>query len=246
MDDSFDSEGLRLAAHFARPPHQARVRGLVLCHGFPSGPRGAATSGATYPELADRIVRHCGWAVLTFNFRGTGSSEGDFSIEGWMADLRAAVAELERRRVTGVWLAGAGMGGVLAICVAAGGASIRGVATLGAYASLRDWGRDPGRFVEHVRRIGMIRDPAFPPDPAAWARAVAELDPVAAAARIPPRPFLVLHGSADDRVPVEQARRLARAAPGSVLQVVHAAGHRLRHDPRAVAALLGWLDRQVY
>jgi len=25
---------------------------------------------------------------------------------------------------------------------------------------------------------------------------------------------------------------------------VHAAGHRLRHDPRAIAVLLGWLDRQ--
>jgi hypothetical protein len=27
--------------------------------------------------------------------------------------------------------------------------------------------------------------------------------------------------------------------------VVNQAGHRLRHDPRAVAVLLGWLERQV-
>jgi putative redox protein len=35
------------------------------------------------------------------------------------------------------------------------------------------------------------------------------------------------------------------AGPTAELRVVHAAGHRLRHDPRAIAALLGWLDRQL-
>ena len=53
-------------------------------------------------------------------------------------------------------------------------------------------------------------------------------------------------GTADDVVPVSDARALADAgAPSSELRLVHAAGHRLRHDPRAVAALLGWLDRQI-
>jgi uncharacterized protein len=28
------------------------------------------------------------------------------------------------------------------------------------------------------------------------------------------------------------------------LRLLSGAGHRLRHDPRAVAALLGWLGRQ--
>ncbi|MDX6234670.1 MAG: hypothetical protein QOH68_3788, partial [Nocardioidaceae bacterium] len=27
-------------------------------------------------------------------------------------------------------------------------------------------------------------------------------------------------------------------------RLVNGAGHRLRHDPRAIAILLGWLDRQ--
>ena len=29
------------------------------------------------------------------------------------------------------------------------------------------------------------------------------------------------------------------------LRLVNGAGHRLRHDPRAVAVLLGWLERQT-
>jgi hypothetical protein len=39
---------------------------------------------------------------------------------------------------------------------------------------------------------------------------------------------------------------LADAADGEVeLRILAAAGHRLRHDPRAIAVLLGWLDRQL-
>jgi len=246
VDDAITSGGLRLGAHFARPPG-GRVPGLVLCHGFPSGPRGAATSGATFPELADRIAREAGWAVLTFNFRGTGASEGDFSIAGWRADQRAAAEWLwARDDVTGVWIAGTNLGGSLAISTAADDARIRGVAVLAAPVNMRDWTRDPARFLEHARAMGVIRNPAFPHDVNAWVRGITELDPLRIARRLPPRPLLVLHGTADDVVPVSDARALAdAAAPASELRLVHAAGHRLRHDPRAVAALLGWLDRQI-
>ena len=36
--------------------------------------------------------------MLTFNFRGTGTSEGDFSARGWLDDLRAAVRVAARAR----------------------------------------------------------------------------------------------------------------------------------------------------
>jgi hypothetical protein len=38
---------------------------------------------------------------------------------------------------------------------------------------------------------------------------------------------------------------LAEAAgPCAEVRIVPNGAHRLRHDPRAIAALLGWLDRQ--
>lgn len=240
------ADGCELAAYFVRPAGAAAVPGLVLCHGFPSGPRGSATSGLTYPELADRLARDAGWAVLTFNFRGTGTSAGDFSIGGWLADQRAAVDELVvRADVSGVWLVGSSLGGALGVVTAAADPRVRGLATLAAPAVLREWAREPARFLEHARSLGVFRTPGFPPTPAAWAREIAEVDTARAAAAIPPRPFLVLHGSEDGQVPVEEARRIADAAGESAeLRIVHAAGHAIRHDPRAVAALLGWLDRQ--
>jgi uncharacterized protein len=241
-----DGAAFELVAHIARPPGIARLPGLVLCHGFPSGPRGSATAGLTYPDLADRLARESGWCVLTFNFRGTGGSPGDFSVDGWLADVGAAVRRLAEDDVNGVWLAGVDTGGTLAICHAARDPQVRGVALLAAPASLRAWVRDPEAFLAHARAIGAVRTKGFPPDPAAWAAAVADLDPLAAAARLAPRPLLVIHGSDDDIVPTVDARAFVGAAgPAAELRIVQAAGHRLRHDPRAIATLIGWLARQA-
>jgi putative redox protein len=45
-------------------------------------------------------------------------------------------------------------------------------------------------------------------------------------------------------VPTADSRVLAQAHGAAELQIIPGAGHRLRHDPRAMAVLLGWLDRQ--
>ena len=42
---------------------------------------------------------------------------------------------------------------------------------------------------------------------------------------------------------VEQMRQLVHAHGEAELSLLEGAGHRLRHDPRAIAILLGWLDR---
>ena len=246
MHESFTSDGLRLASHYARPPGFARVPGLVLCHGFPQGPRGGQSAASTYPELAERLARETGWAVLTFNFRGTGMSEGDFSLDGWMGDMAAAIELLSARDdVGGVWLAGSSAGGSLAICMAADDDRIRGVATLAAPATFSDWAANPARLLEYARDIGIIRKKDFPPDAAAWGRRFSEVSPLASAAKVAPRPLLVIHGDQDEVVPLSDARALYEAAFETCdLRVVAGAGHRLRHDPRAVALLIGWLARQ--
>jgi len=217
----------------------------VLCHGFPTGPRGAITSATTFPELAERIARETGCVALAFNCRGTGTSEGDFSVGGWLDDIRAAVDSLEARPdVNGVWLAGVAEGGALAVTVAATTERVRGVATLAAPLTLGEWARETGRLLDYARRVGMVQTPGFPESISEWSREVAAIDAGAAARTLSPRPLLVLHGSDDEVVPLEEARLLAEAAaPNSELLVVQAAGHELRHDPRAIAALLGWLDR---
>jgi putative redox protein len=245
--EEITSDGHRLAAHFARPPGAYRVPALIVLPGFPRGTGGAALAGHTYPPLVDRVAAQTGWAALTFNYRGTGRSGGTFSIDGWLSDITSAIDALAfRRDLTGVWLAGFRLGGTLAVVTAAHDARVQGVATFAAPASLREWVRDPAWFLDYGRRVGVLRPDAAPGDPAAWVHAIETLDPVAAGARISPRPWLVVHGTRDDVVPFDDARRLAAAAPGrsTELRAVENGAHRLRHDPRAIAQLIGWLNRQ--
>jgi excisionase family DNA binding protein len=85
-----------------------------------------------------------------------------------------------------------------------------------------------------------------PHDFDAWVRELRETKPLSLIGKIPPRPVLIVHGAADDVVDIMDARALADAADGKVeLRVVAGAGHALRHDPRAIAVLLGWLERQA-
>ncbi len=241
-------DGTVLASHWARPASSGTSPGLVLCHDFPTPPRGSVASGLTFPELADRIAAQAGWRVLTFNFRGTGGSHGDFSIAGWEADLRFAIdavaADDDAADGAGVWIVGTGVGGALALDVGARDRRVRGIAALGAPVELRDWSRDAARFARHCRSMGVFESERAPVDAGAWAREMAAIDSVASARRFAPRPLLLIHGTEDDVVPVTDAIRLAEAHGSAELRVIANGGRRLRHDPRAVAMLLGWLDRQ--
>ncbi|MGH9305607.1 MAG: alpha/beta hydrolase family protein, partial [Acidimicrobiales bacterium] len=215
--------------------------------GFPSGPKGAALSGHTYPQLAQRLSVEAGWSVLAFNFRGTGDSTGDFSLAGWRDDIRSVLEHCADTDLApdGIWLAGFDLGGSLALCVAGGDDQVRGVASFAAPADFGPLNLD-SRFLERARGLGVITTKGFPADEEAWTKELEVIRPLDEVARIGPRPVLIVHGSEDERLPVLDARLLADAAgPGAELRVLTGAGHRLRHDPRAVAVLLGWLDRQA-
>lgn len=239
------SDGVRLRGHLAEPGPGGRTLGVVLCHGFPIGPRGAITAAATFPELADRTARISGWTALAFNLRGTGASEGDFDADGWLADLHAAVGYLaDRDDITGVCVIGFGEGGTFAVCEAETDDRVIGVAAVAAPLRIGEWAQHPARLLEHARRIGMVRTAGFPADPLAWGKGIASLDARLSAKELAPRPLLVLHGSEDEIVSAADARALADAGlPNSELHVVYGAGQRLRHDPRAIATLFGWLER---
>jgi putative redox protein len=246
---SIDSDDAVLAAYLACPAPSAAGgagrHGLVLCHGFPVDPdQPTLTRG--YQQLADRLAADTGWVVLTFSFRGTAESTGNFSLGGWLADLKVATDTLlAAPSVDAVWLCGFAAGGALAICAAGEDPRPRGVASFAAPADFGDRAVDARRFADQARAAGMIRDPGFPSDLEAWARELREIRPLGLITKVPPRPILLVHGANDEVVPVLDARALADAAHAQTeLRVLPGAGHRLRNDPRAIALLIGWLDRQ--
>lgn len=217
----------------------------MLCHGFPSGHGSGPKSAHTYPQLADRIAEDLDAVVLAFNFRGCRPSAGRFSMAGWLNDVRAAVDHLAQRPdVAGVAAVGFGTGGALCICAAAGDERVRAVAALGAPADFADWARAPRRLAEHAEDLGLFGDGGAPPGFEGWAQDLRSIRAVECAESVAPRPLLVLHGAEDELVPVLDARAVADAHGDAELKIVPGAGHQLRHDPRGVALLLGWLDRR--
>jgi putative redox protein len=247
VDELFTSKGLAIAGHLARPRTAPGTwtPAVVISHGFPSMARRSAKSAITFPELADRIANEMGWYALTYNFRGCGGSEGDFSAGGWLEDLASATAYVRSQPDVGaVWLVGFGTGGALSICAASRDESIVGVAAVGAPADFDDWAGHPRRLLQHAREVGIVRDPRFPPSVDAWGRELRELRAVDCVGALAPRPLLVLHGAEDDLVPAFDARVIADAHGSAEMRLLEGGGHQLRHDPRGVAVLLGWLDRQ--
>ena len=96
MNGTFQSGDLTLSRYLVRPPgRHVNLPAVILCHGFPIGPLDARQSATTFPHLIDRIANDLGWAAMTFTFRGCGESEGDFSLQGWIDDLRAAIDHIE-------------------------------------------------------------------------------------------------------------------------------------------------------
>ncbi len=247
MEKLFINAGADIAGHLARP-HSApgtSQPGLVLSHGFPHLREGGRLSARSFPELADRIATEMGWYVLVVNLRGCGDSGGDFSMGSWLSDMVAATEWLRRvEGVKGVWASGFGTGGALAVCAAAQDNRIRGVAAMGAPADFDDWAGHPRRLLQHAREVGIIRSAGFPPAFDVWSREIREIRPVQVVSQMADRPLLIMHGSEDEMVPVFDARVLADAHGGASLRIIDGGGHQLRHDPRAVAMLLGWLDRQ--
>ena len=239
-----------LAAHLARPSRlgsassAGRLPAVVICHGYPSS-TSAERAPETTPQLADRIASEMGWLALAFAFRGCGDSGGQFSLAGWMDDMRAAIDYLaDNEQVVGVWAVGFGTGGALAVCAGAADERVRGVAVAGTPGDFNDWANHPRRLLQHCREVGMITDPAYPPSLDAWARELRSVQAVNCVQHLYPRPLLVIHGSDDEVVPPFDARILADAHGEAELRFINGAGHALRHDPRAMAVLLGWLDRQ--
>ena len=227
------------------PPAPASA--VVLVHDFPLEEQSAARTGRSLPVLADRLAGESGWRVLAGCLRGVGGSEGDFSPGGWLEDLRTLAGHAAGLAAGGgIWVVGFGVGGSIALCLAADDPGIRGVGCLGSPATFAAWGADPGAMAGLAREVGVIQTPGFPASLSRWAGEFGDLQPLVAAGALRARSVLVVHGAEDDDVPVADARQLAEAiGPAAELRVLAGAGHRLRADPRAMALLVGWLERQA-
>jgi dipeptidyl aminopeptidase/acylaminoacyl peptidase len=242
---TLEADGNVLAGWLYLPEGGGKYPAVCLCHGIPSGKPPEPGDGG-YPALAETVCRE-GFAVMFFNFRGTGDSGGDLDILGWTRDLRAAVDYLyQSPGVDGsrLWLVGFSAGAATSVYVASHDKRVSGVAACACPAdfSLILDGNGGDAYLERFREMGAIKDAGFPLTVEGWLDNFREVTRLHHVAGIAPRPLLLVHGSADETVPVNDARRLyGEAGEPKQLVILEGAGHRLRREPGAVRAVLDWL-----
>jgi fermentation-respiration switch protein FrsA (DUF1100 family) len=221
---------------------------VCICHGIPAKSPDPNHKG--YPLLAERICHH-GFAVLIFNFRGTGASGGNLDILGWTRDLKSAIdylctlPEVDKSRLS---LLGFSGGAAVSVYVAAQDRRVSSIATCACPA---EFGfltevNEPQAVVNHFRSIGAIRDKDFPYSAQEWLGGFRLVSPINYVARIAPRPLLLVHGSRDETVEVSHAYKLyAEAGEPKQLIIFEGAEHRLRQNDKAMTAVLDWLKSHV-
>lgn len=110
-------------------PARVPAPGVVVCHPHPL--YGGDMSNGVVSELC-RVLSEDGIAVLRFNFRGVGASEGAYDHgRGEQDDARAALAVLAGRDevdAARLGLAGYSFGAMVALEVARGAPGLRGLA----------------------------------------------------------------------------------------------------------------------
>lgn len=220
-------------------------RAVVLVHGI-DGNRWERQEH--WPELIVPALVHNGFDVLTFDLRAHGESGGEHIGLGSLErrDVQAAVSLVLDRGIQAghVGLFGQSFGAATALNSAAVLPEVGGVVSDSAFADAR-----PLLDQEVHRYTGL--PPIFTLGIAAFSSALYGIDldatPQKAMAHIAPRPVLLIHGSADSRIPVENAYKLKAASsnPNVELWIVPGQEHTeaFKADPeRYMQRLVAFFD----
>ncbi|MCU0493836.1 MAG: alpha/beta hydrolase [Chloroflexaceae bacterium] len=210
---------------------------LIISHGFASSQRSRGIVWLA-EQLADR------WDVLTFDWRGYGSSGGHATFGGDEAlDFAAVLAYAREANYRSVGVIAESMGGLItlaALGAAAADATLPDrVATVGAPV---DYGLTAGLRPHLIRHVA----------PKPWVRRFAPLLGFRMGPVNPPRPLdvvrnirlplMVIHGDQDTTVPVANAHHLREQVPHADLRIYEGVDHgvdtmRLQAPQRFLADL---------
>ncbi|MEX0715573.1 MAG: alpha/beta hydrolase [Planctomycetaceae bacterium] len=196
-------DGARLTGLFA--PHENPRAIALFAHGN-------AGNVHTWMETARDLRDRHGLAVLLFDYRGYGDSEGTPSEQGLIQDARAArkwLAERTGVAETDIVLIGRSLGGAVLTQLAADDGA-RALVLQSTFTSAPDVGRVHASWL--LPRLNMRNR-------------------FESLKRIPEYegPLLVSHGDADEVIPFEHGRKLHAAAPGPKRFVTIAGGRH--NDP---------------
>lgn len=238
-------DGIRLVGILERPSAEPGPLMLVL-HGF--------TSAKDRPHTiaACEAMREAGFATLRFDLYGHGESGGEFrehTLDKWVSNTLAMIDYAEGLDfVTELWLSGHSQGGLTA-ALAAGKEPERVMGLIL---------RAPAFMIPRCAREGNMLGVRFDPDhiPEAFptikgltleagyvrsAQAIHVEDAIDAFSG----PVLLLHGEADDVVPLRDVAAAAERYRNCRLELIPGETHHFDRAPERMKTLIrSWLEQQ--
>ena len=228
----FQSEGYKISG-VLHLPDQKNPPCVIASHGLLS-----SKDSEKYIALGEQISRE-GMAMLRFDFRGIGESEGseeDNTISKKIADLSAAIDFIKSYPGLGnrIGLLGSSLGGFLSLMKASMDKEIRAVVVwatplhmddLGSKKQEEDYPLPPEAFFEDLPKHRLL--PLLPKVSNG----------------------LVIHGEKDELVPMEQALGIFYSlSPPKEFHVIGGADHRLlgpAHRQRAIELSVDWFEKNL-
>ena len=219
---------------------------VISCHGF----TGTKEGGGRALEMGEAL-REFGYATLLFDFTGCGESEGaweEISLSRQIDDLAAVVEWCRGQGYTRIVLNGRSFGGTTVLCYAAGDREVAAVSTWAAAAR-------PGTLFTGFAGVEVDGPPQdlvalVEGEATVYVRKAFFYDlqrhnPLQCAAGLAPRPLQLIHGTADEVVPVDDARLLYHAATEpKELALIEGADHRFSaHMDTVWQTFFTWLQR---
>ncbi len=251
---SFIVKGLKLYGMLHLPSGKGPFPALTMLHGF-TGQR--VEPHRLFVKIARKLAPQ-GIAVLRFDFRGSGESEGDFKdmtvsgeIEDALAslDFLASQPEVDKNRMG---VLGLSMGGFVASCVAAKDPRVKFLVLWAAgarpfqmfprYVHLSD--KNVKEWMETGERDfgGIVLGSAFLKDLKAFKNPVPRLSKFKGKS-------IVIHGSADTSVPVSEAaiyqKTLGRKAQVHILEGADHTFNRAGWEKTVIDLTRSWLAKNA-
>lgn len=197
-----------------------------------------------HKELVERISNQSGWTVLSILCSGIDGSAGRFSPMGWCNDVVSAVKYLiGEDEAKSVLIAGYDFAASICLYVASCCDFVRGVATISPVFDLSGYSAKPQLLASRAQAVG-IKIPSKASDIVAWSQQLDDLDPAKSAEHFGSKQWLVIHGRDDEIVTdVDLKEFLTVSGVAAEAHTLTAGEHQLISDPRMMAILLGWMER---
>lgn len=244
--ESIVAGGRQLASLFFIPEEFTHT--VIICHGF----RGTRENGGRIYSFAERLNR-IGLAVVAFDFSGSGRSSGAFidnTLSSQARDLELVIDHVAKRFSRPLILLGRSFGGSTVLAGGSGDQRVAAFIFWSTPVQLEQTFREMlqndydlllgGQVITAQDEGGTFQ---IGPELAAdFSRHNLE----EYAARIGPRPALIVQGEADQVVPVINGQLLKALLPGSSLLLLPEADHRFtEHTTWRETETIKWIEREV-